>query len=109
MQYAYMTVAFLALGFLFYLYRLAKLESEQYVKDLEQALNDYRRLATFNKLAKLESDRLKPRIRIMNRGHNQFVAQIYLVNKMIWESKPSSTRRHAMQRAEGKIDYEKWR
>lgn len=61
------------------------------------------------KLAKLESDRLKPRVRIMKRGHNQFVAQIYLVNKMIWESKPSSTRHHAMQRAEGKIDYEKWR
>lgn len=109
MYYAYMTVAFLALGFLFYLYRLAKLESEQYVKDLEKALNDYQRLATFNKLAKLESDRLKPRIRIMKRGHNQFVAQIYLVNKMIWESKPSPTSHHAMQRAEGKIDYEKWR
>lgn len=111
MYYAYMTVAFLAIpfGMLFYLYRLAKLESEQYVKDLEKALNDYQRLATFNKLAKLESERLKPRVRIMKRGHNQFVAQIYLVNKMIWESKPSSTRHHAMQRAEGKIDYEKWR
>lgn len=109
MYYAYMTVALLALGFLFYLYKLAKLESEQYVKDLEKALNDYQRLSTFNKLAKLESDRLKPRIRIMKRGHNQFVAQIYLVNKMIWESKPSPTRHHAMQRAEGKIDYEKWR
>nr|DAM42752.1 MAG TPA: hypothetical protein [Caudoviricetes sp.] len=81
MYYAHMTVAFLALGFLFYLYKLAKLESE----------------------------RLKPRVRIMKRGHNQFVAQIYLVNKMIWESKPSPTRHHAMQRAEGKIDYEKWR
>lgn len=109
MYYAYMTVALLALGFLFYLYKLAKLESEQYVKDLEKALNDYQRLATLNKLAKLESDRLKPRVRIMKRGHNQFVAQIYLVDRMIWESKPSSTRHHAMQRAEGKIDYEKWR
>ena len=109
MYYAYITVALLALGFLFYLYRLAKLESEQYVKDLEKALNDYQRLATFNKMAKLESERLKPRVRIMKRGHNQFVAQIYLVNKMIWESKPSPTRHHAMQRAEGKIDYEKWR
>ena len=111
MYYAYMTVAFLAIpfGMLFYLYKLAKLESEQYVKDLEQALNDNQRLATFNKLAKLESERLKPRVRIMKRGHNQFVAQIYLVNKMIWESKPSPTSHHAMQRAEGKIDYEKWR
>lgn len=109
MYYSYMTVALLALGFLFYLYRLAKLESEQYVKDLEKVLNDNRRLATFNKLAKLESDRLKPRVRIMKRGHNQFVAQIYLVDRMIWESKPSSTRHQAMQRAEGKIDYEKWR
>lgn len=111
MYYSYVIVALVAIpfGMLFYLYKLAKLESEQYVKDLEQALNDNRRLATFNKLAKLESDRLKPRVRIMKRGHNQFVAQIYLVNKMIWESKPSSTRRHAMQRAEGKIEYEKWR
>lgn len=100
MYYAYMTVAFLAIpfGMLFYLYKLAKLESEQYVKDLELALNRINRLK-----------RLKPRVRIMKRGHNQFVAQIYLVNKMIWESKPSPTRHHAMQRAEGKIEYEKWR
>lgn len=100
MYYVYMTVAFLALpfGMLFYLYKLAKLESEQYVKDLELALNRINRLK-----------RLKPRVRITKTKYNQFVAQIYLVDRMIWESKPSSTRHQAMQRADGKIEYEKWR
>ena len=98
MYYAYMTVAFLALGFLFYLYKLAKLESEQYVKDLELERNRINRLK-----------RLKPRVRITKTKYNQFVAQIYLVDRMIWESKPSPTRHHAMQRADGKIEYEKWR
>lgn len=100
MYYALITVAFLAIpfGMLFYLYKLAKLESEQYVKDLELALNRINRLK-----------RLKPRVRITKTKYNQFVAQIYLVDRMIWESKPSSTRHHAMQRADGKIEYEKWR
>lgn len=100
MQYAFITAAILAVpfGMLFYLYKLAKLESERYVKDLELTLNQINRLK-----------RLKPRVRITKTEYNQFVAQIYLVDRMIWESKPYSTRHQAMQRADGKIDYEKWR
>lgn len=99
MYYAFViAVVAILFGMLFYLYKLAKLESEQYVKDLELALNRINRLK-----------RLKPRVRITKTKYNQFVAQIYLVDRMIWESKPSSTRHQAMQRAEGKIEYEKWR